>query len=309
MHNHSHGHDHGHDQGDAGRRALRWALLLNGGFLFIEGGVGLVTGSLALLSDAVHMLSDVGALALALGAATLATRGAGAARTFGLRRAEVLGGFLNGITQLAACGYIIWEALARLQQGPPDVPGWPILVVGAIGLAINLGSAWALYKAARNNLNIRGALIHMLADALGSVGAIVAAGLVIAGIPAADPAVSLLIAALVLAGTWGLLRDTGRVLLQLPPAGLNVAALTELLLADPGVASVHDVHAWTLDGQDPIVSVHVQLRELSTGEEVRARLTAALREELRIQHLTIQLEEAGADCVSGDCGVTGVRGE
>ena len=298
MHNHTH-------HGGSGERALRLALLLNGAFLLIEASAGFLTGSLALLSDAVHMLSDVGALLLALLAAKLATWGSTRARTFGLRRAEALGGFLNGLTQLGACIYIAMEAIERLQAGPPDVPGWPILLVGIVGLAINLGSAWALYRAGGNNLNIRGALIHMMADALGSLGAIVAAGLVLSGIPAADALVSLLIAALVLLGTWGLLRDTARVLLQLPPAGFDVQLLTDTLLADQAVASVHDVHVWTLDGHHPIVTAHALLTEAVDTEPIRQRLGDALEEGLDIHHLTLQLEKPGSTCDTQHCGLSG----
>ena len=305
-HNHSHGHSHGHGHtGDiSGQRALLWSLLLNGVFLLLELGVGVWSGSLALLSDAAHMLSDVGALLLALAAGRLALVGASAARTFGLRRAEVLGGFLNGLTQVVACAYITWEAIARLLSGPPEVPGLPILLVGGAGLLINLGSAWMLYRADRGNINIRGALIHMLADALGSVGAMIAAGLVLAGIPAADPVVSLLLAALVLWGTWGLLRDAGRVLLELPPPWLDVQALCDLLAADPDVRSVHDVHVWSLDGQSPLVTGHIVVDDLLQGEAARARLGAQLRQRFSVQHLTLQVETAasGHPCPSGDCG-------
>lgn len=305
MHDHSHQHDHPHP--GSGARALRWALLLNGSFLIVEATAGALTGSLALLSDAVHMLSDVGALMLALLAAKLAEWGVSQARTFGFKRAEVLGGFLNALTQLGACVYIVYEAIGRLQGGPPEVPGWPILAVGVIGLGINLGSAWALYRAGGDNLNIRGALVHMLADALGSVGAIVAAGLVLVGFPAADALVSLLIAGLVLWGTWGLLRDSTRVLLQLPPPGFDVQGLTDLLLADSEVRSVHDVHVWTLDGHKPIVSAHASLTSPVSGESVRNRLSLALQEQLQVHHLTLQLESPGVQCASVDCGLSGGR--
>lgn len=304
MHSHEHHHHH-HHGADAGQQALVWSLVLNGSFLLIEAGVGWVTNSLALLSDAVHMLSDVGALLLALAAARLATRGADAARTFGLKRAEVLGGFLNGLTQLLACAYIIWEAFDRMRAGPPDVPGWPILAVGVIGLLINLGSAWALYRAGSDSLNIRGALLHMLADALGSVGAIAAAGFVLAGFPLADPLMSLLIAGLVLWGTWGLLRDTGRVLLQLPPQGLDVKQVVSLMLAEPGVESVHDLHVWTLDGTAPIVTAHLRVQGLAQGQALQQRLAHTLHHELGVEHLTIQLEVDEQDCAQHDCGASG----
>ena len=153
MHDHHH-HEHASGTRDRGRRALVWALALNGGFLVIEGGVGLMTNSLALLSDAAHMLSDVATLVMALVATKLAQREPLPHQTFGLLRAEVMGAFLNGIALLAACTWILVEALERVAE-PPQVPGLPMFVVGAIGLAINLGSAWGLWRSGHHNLNIR----------------------------------------------------------------------------------------------------------------------------------------------------------
>lgn len=303
-HDHSHGHSHTHHQGsgEGARRALTLALVLNGGFLLVEAGVGFYTNSLALLSDAAHMLSDVGALTLALVAAWLAGRPTHSSRTFGMRRAEVVGGFINGLTLLAACAYITWEAVERLRAGPPQVPGLPVLIVGAIGLAINLGSAWALARADRGNLNIRGALIHMLADALGSVGAMIAALLVMAGYPAADPIVSVFIAALVLWGTWGLLRDTTRVLLQFPPPGFDVAGMCHSLMALDGVASVHDAHVWTLDGRSAIVSAHVIADPGADLEAVRALAVRCLEVSFHVPHATLQVESSDAPlCAVAAC--------
>ena len=197
--------------------------MLNGGYLIVEAVAGWMSGSLALLSDAAHMLSDVGALALAWGASQLAATVARREHTFGLRRAEIVGAFVNALTLLAACGWIAFEAIQRLIEGPPEVGGLAVLVVAIIGLFVNLGSAWVLHRSDPHNLGVRGALMHMLADALGSVGAIVAALFLMAGVAAADPIVSLAIAGLILAGTWGLLRDSGRVLLQFPPPGASVA--------------------------------------------------------------------------------------
>lgn len=283
------------------RRALALSLGLNAAFLLIEAGVGFSTGSLALLSDAAHMLSDVGALVLALGATWLAARPADRALTFGFRRAEVMGGFINGIALLGACAGIAWEAVGRL-HAPPQVPGLPVLIVGFGGLLINLGSAWVLARADRGDLNIRGALIHMLADALGSVGAMIAAVLMMAGYPAADAIVSLLIAGLVLWGTWGLLRDSSRVLLQFPPAGFDVGAMCVALAGIQGVESVHDAHVWTLDGRSAIVSAHVVARPGADLETVRACAVAWLEEHFSVRHATLQVEGAQAPpCHVADC--------
>mgnify|MGYP002635163250 CR=1 FL=1 len=284
-HGHDHGHSHSHAHGDGGQRALTWALILNGGFLFIEGGVGWWTNSLALLSDAAHMLSDVAALIMALAAARLARRKPERHQTFGLVRAEVLGAFLNGLALLAACAWIVWEALHRLGS-PPEVPGLPMLLVGGVGLAINLGSAWALWKDGGQNMNVRGALVHMLADALGSAGAMVAAGLVMAGIWIADPVVSLLIALMVLYGAWGVLRDSGRVLLQLPPPGTDLDAMKQDLGQVEGVCCVHDLHVWTLDGTAPIVTAHL----VANGPGVQERARTMLKDRFSVQHATLQVE-------------------
>ncbi len=308
-HGHGHGHGHSHDADDCHgfhvdpsrdalvRRALLGSLLLNGMFLVVEAVVGWWSGSLALLSDAAHMLSDVGALVLALGAAHLAGRAASEGRSFGFRRAEPLGAFVNGLTLLVACAWILWEAVERLREGVPEVAGMAVLVVGIIGLAINLGSAWMLARSDRDNLNVRGALMHMLADALGSVGAIVAALFVLAGKPLADPLVSLLIAALVLYGTFHILRDSTVVLLQFAPPGVDIKALRERVLGVPGVVGLHDLHIWTLDGRRAVLSAHIQVDDPASLDEVRERATEELAA-LGIHHVTLQIERDGC---SGGC--------
>jgi cobalt-zinc-cadmium efflux system protein len=297
-----HGHHHHHTHGGDPRGALMWALALNGGFFFIELGIGLWSNSLALLSDAAHMASDVGALTLALGAAQLARRPALEHQTFGLKRAEVLGGFVNALFMLLAVAWIVWEAVDRLRFAPPDVPGIPILVAGVIGLAINLGSAWFLYRSsAHNDLNVRGALVHMLGDALGSVGAIGAAIFVLFGFPAADALISLGIAGLVLWVTVGLLKDSGRILFQLPPVGLSVQELQSVLGETEGVLGVHDVHVWTLDGNEPIVTAHLVTE--SDMDVVRCLASKRLQEILGVDHATLQVEHQDV-CHNGPCHLT-----
>ena len=300
---HHHGHHH-HHHGDA-RGALTVALVLNAAFLVAEAAAGFWTGSLALLSDAAHMLSDVGALVLALAAAQLARRAADATMTFGLARAEVLGAFLNGLFLLAACGWIAFEAVGRLMaEAPPEIPGLPVLVIGGLGLAINLGSAVALWRSDRENLNVRGALAHMLADALGSVGAMVAALLLMAGMPAADAVISMLVAGLVAVSGVQLLRDAGRVLLQLPPAELDVGEVRDALTSVTGVCEVHDLHAWSLDGSHTIVSAHLVLAE-AVDAEVACREAHERLAKLGIEHSTLQ-PERGHPCAVAGCGVSKV---
>lgn len=275
--------------------------MFNGIFLVIELFVGWWSGSLALLSDGAHMVSDVGALVLALGAAQLATRRPSTAMTYGLGRAEVLGAFLNGLLLVAACVWIVVEAVERLVHGAPQVPGVAVFATGFVGLVINLASAWYLHRSDDDGMNTRGALLHMLGDALGSVAAMVSAGFLLVGVPAADPVASLVVAALVAVGAWSLLRDAGTVLLELPPPGLDVDGVRDALLALDGVAEVHDLHAWTLDGRTPIVSAHLVLGQDAPFEEVCRDAHRLLHDRFEVEHATVQ-PERGQGCHT-DCGV------
>ena len=297
---------HHHDRGGSSRRrtdaaairALWWALILNGGFLVVEAVVGVLFGSLALLSDAVHMVNDVAALALALGVAWLARRPARPAATFGYGRVEVLGAMVSGVALLFACAWIFIEAIERLGQGAPPVLGGPILLVGIIGLLVNLGSAWHLMRAGSMSLNIRGAVLHMLMDAAGSVGAIVAAVFVMLGMPSADAIISLLTGLLVLWAGWSLVRDGGRVLLQSAPAHLEPRVVRDRLMAEDEVRDVHDLHLWSLDGETLILSAHVVVDE-PDGREPQ-RLAKVLQDELSIDHSTLQIERS-MECPGSPC--------
>lgn len=288
-----HGHHHGPDDpySDAGRRALKWSLILNGGFLLIEAGVGWWSGSLALLSDAGHMVGDVSALMLAYVVAGLARRPSTPTRTFGLTRAEALGAFVNGVALLVVVGFIVAEAIERMLGGPPDVPGLPVLIVGAVGLAINLGSAWALWRSASGDINVQGALAHMLADALGSLGAMIAAALIlIFGWQWADPVVSVLVAALVLWGAVRVVVSATRVLLDFAPADMDAERIESTLRAVEGVAAVHDIHVWGQAGARVMVTAHLVPTVDAAPFEVLHRAEARLREDLGVAHSTLQLE-------------------
>ncbi|MCA9638629.1 MAG: cation transporter, partial [Myxococcales bacterium] len=245
-------------QGDRVRRALRLSLALNGGFMVVELGVGFYAGSLALLSDAAHMFSDTAALLLALVVAELARRPASPRRTFGLLRAEVLGAFTNALLLLGACALIVFHAVDHLVGETPPFPAVPVLVVAVIGLFVNLGSAWVLARADRHNLNVRAALAHMLADALGSVGAMIAAALILGfGWQWADPVVSLFVAALVLWGAWKVVAASTRVLLDFAPSALDAARVQRALEALDGVETVHHVHVWGPGDTRALVTAHV----------------------------------------------------
>ena len=298
------GHAHAHATGTASarvRRALRWALVFNGVFLLVEAGVGFWTGSLALLSDAAHMVSDVSALALALLVAELARRPASSGRTFGLVRAEVLGAFVNALLLGAACLLLGSQAIGRLLTGHSEFHAGPVLVVGVIGLLINLGSAWMLARSDRDNLNVRGALAHMLADALGSLGAILAAVLASAfDLHAADPVLSLLICGLILFGTWSVLRDSTRVLLDFVPRDLPQERVEEALRGLPGVQAVHELHLWST-GSQTMLTTHLVPDPGVDPTELLARAEHALRVLLRIQPTTIQIDAPAADFEQKAC--------
>jgi cobalt-zinc-cadmium efflux system protein len=292
------GHAHAHTTGSSGarvRRALRWSLVLNGVFLIVEAGVGFWSGSLALLSDAAHMVSDVSALALALVVAELARRPASSGRTFGLVRAEVLGAFVNALLLGGACVLLASHSIQRLYTGATEFHAHPVLIVGVLGLLINLGSAWMLARSDRDNLNVRGALAHMLADALGSVGAILAALLAsVFDMHAADPVLGLLICALILFGTWGVLRDSTRVLLDFVPDNLPQDRVEAALRAIRGVRTIHELHLWST-GSRTILTAHLVPEVGADAPALLAEAEHVLRGHLGIHHTTIQIDPAGAE--------------
>lgn len=284
---HGHGCDHGHDHGGLGvhvhappgmepKTALWVSLGLVGSYLMVQVVVGWITGSLAILSDAAHSVSDVSALVVALLAAHLSRQPAEAG-TWGWGRAEVLGGFINGLGLLVAVGFILVEAVERLIEGVPEVPAFPVFAVASVGLTINLIGAWFLWRAREGNLNVQAALLHMLADALGSVGAMVAAGFLWMGFAVADVGVSLFIAGLVSMGAFRILRESGRILMEFPPRGVDVGALHRFLDGDAQVQTVDDLRVWSVDGRTPMLLVRVQLQE-GDREEVGRRLKTGLVE-------------------------------
>lgn len=282
------------------------SLVLNGTFLVIEAVAGFLTGSLALISDATHMLSDVAALSLALLASRLALRPATHSTTFGLRRAEVLGAFVNAVGLLVACMFIFNEAVARLTAGTPPLAGGAMIAVAFAGLIVNLGSAWLLHRSDEgDNLNVRGALIHMLADALGSVGALIAGVLIMVyGWTAADAIASFVIGLLVLWGAWLLLRDSARVLLEFAPKGLERNVIEHALLEVDGVDRVHDLHVWMLGGGEALVAVHLVPSMDAAPFEVLQSAQSMLRSKLGVAHTTVQIEPAdGPPCHQECCPV------
>jgi cobalt-zinc-cadmium efflux system protein len=252
---------------------------------------GLLTGSLALLADAGHLASDVGAIAIGLLAARLAGVAPTPARTFGLQRTEVLGALANGVLLLVVSVLIVVEALTRLGD-PPGVDGTGVLALGLVGLAGNVAATWVLAAGEREDINLEGVLRHSAGDALSSVGVVVAGALVLLfGWDAADPVASLLIATLIAAGSWRLLKEPVDVLLESAPAGTDVRAVGAAMAAEPQVVEVHDLHVWTVTSGFPALSAHVLVERGSSRDRVLARIEHMLGERFDIHHTTLQVVE------------------
>jgi cobalt-zinc-cadmium efflux system protein len=262
-----------------------------------EVAVGLTASSLALLSDAAHMLTDAGALALALLALRLASRPAGGQFTFGLRRAEILSAQLNGATLVGLGMLIVIEGVRRLVD-PPDVQGLAVLVVALAGVVVNLAATRVLAGADRSSLNVEGAFQHILTDLFAFAATAVAGAVVIAtGFTRADGIAALLVAALMLRAGYGLLRDSGRVLLEASPRGLDPGQVGQALAAEPHVVEVHDLHLWEVSSGFPSLSAHVLVGRECDCQAHRRRLATMLEDRFGIEHSTLQVEHVGDEGV------------
>lgn len=291
---HGHGHAHGHAHGS--QRRLAVVLVLVAGYMVAEAVGGWIAGSLALLADAGHMLSDVGALALALFAAWIGRRPANARRTYGYHRTEILAALANASTLIAISLFIFVEAFQRLND-PQPVQGALVMWIAVGGLAVNLIGMWVLHGGRGENLNVRGAWLHMLTDALGSVGAIAGGAAVWAfGWFWADPAVSVLIGALVIYASWGLLKESVSVLLEGTPTHIDLDEVRAAMLQVDDVEAVHDLHVWTITSGMEAMSGHVivgERHERRPSSDILADLHRLLHDRFGLHHLTIQLEPRG----------------
>ncbi|MGN6752267.1 MAG: cation diffusion facilitator family transporter [Intrasporangium sp.] len=291
------GHDHQHGVSiDANRRHLWVALFLLLGFMVAEVAAAVVSGSLALLSDAGHMLSDVGAIAAALWAMRLAARPARGKWTFGWKRAEIISAAGNGITLLVVAGVLAVEAVRRLVQ-PPEVEGGVVLVVALVGVVVNIVAAWVLARANRSSLNIEGAYQHILTDLYGFIGTVVAGAVILfTGWTRADSIATLVVVALMLRAAYALLRDSGRVLLEAAPEGMDLAEVRRHLLEPQHVLDVHDLHVWTVTNGLPTLSCHVVIDDSCFRDGHAPALLDQLQECLQghfdVEHSTFQLEPA-----------------
>jgi cobalt-zinc-cadmium efflux system protein len=289
---HSHEHPHERTRGES-RRALTLVLALTATFTAAEVVGGLLTGSLALLADAGHMLSDNLSLGIALLAAWLAGRPATPEKSFGYKRAEILAALANGVTLVAISIWIFVEAYSRLREPPEILGGW-MLAIAAIGLLVNAAGALILSRAASESLNVQGALRHVVADALGSVGVMVAALVVIiTGWRYADPLVSVAIGALILASSWSLLRESTNILLEATPRGIDAEEVGRRMAGAEGVVEVHDLHIWTITSGFPALSAHVLVGQSEDCHARRRYLEDLVAREYGISHTTLQVDHVG----------------
>ena len=299
-HSHSHG-DHGHAghshgvSADADVQKLAIALSLIVGFMCFEVIVGLVAESLALLSDAAHMLTDAAALGLSIVAIRLAARPAKGVMTYGLKRVEILSAQANGVSLLVLALLIVFEAVRRLVD-PPDVGGRLVLIVALVGIVVNLVATWTLAKANRQSLNVEGSFQHLLTDLYAFIATAIAGAVIIwTGFQRADAIASLLVAALMLRASYGLLRASGRVFLEAAPAGLDPDEIGRLLANQPSVRQVHDLHVWEISSGFPALTAHVLVAADSDCHATRGQLSLLLEEQFGITHTTLQVDHEHAD--------------
>jgi cobalt-zinc-cadmium efflux system protein len=283
-------HSHKHGLASDSRRRLSVVLVLTAIYMVAEVVGGLLTGSLALLADAGHMLTDVAALALALIAAWFGTRPATSRKTFGYHRLEILAALVNGVALVLISLLIFYEAYLRWSS-PPPVRGSVVMFVAAGGLIINLICAWILHSRHEVDLNLRGAWLHVISDALGSVGAIIAGAIMsIYGWYTADPLFSALIAVLIVWSSWQLIREATNVLLEGTPAHINLAAVEDAIMRTEGVDNVHDLHVWTITSGREALSAHVIHGYNVSQPELLKELRTKLLDRFGVDHLTIQME-------------------
>lgn len=288
------GHDHSHNHTPATfNQAFAVGITLNIAFVAIEAFYGWRVNSLALLADAGHNLSDVAGLVLAWGGALAGRVRPDARHTYGFKRGSVLAAFVNALLLLVAMGSLGWEAAARLRS-PEPTEGWVIIAVAGVGIVINTATALMFMRGRKDDLNIRGAFLHMAADALVSLGVVLGGALYLwQGWGWIDPVMSLAIAVVIVVGTWDLFKQSLHLLFDGVPAGVDLAGVRRLLLALPGVADVHDLHVWAMSTSDVALTAHLVLNDAQTdGAQLLHEAEHELHEHFEIRHVTLQLETA-----------------
>jgi cobalt-zinc-cadmium efflux system protein len=293
---HSHGPGHAHAPASFGK-AFAIGIALNVGFVAVEATYGVLANSVALLADAGHNLSDVLGLLVAWGASVLVKRAPTSRYTYGLKGSSILAALFNGVFLLVAAGAIAWEAIQRFGQ-PVPVAGTTVMIVATIGIAVNGITAWLFVAGAKGDINIKGAFLHMAADAAVSAG-VVLAGLAIlfTGWEWIDPVISLVIVAIIVWSTWGLLRDSVTMALAAVPPGIDPAAVGGHLRALPGVAALHDLHIWPMSTTETALTAHLVMPEGHPGDDFLMQTAADMNRKFGIGHTTLQVEtSANAYC-------------
>lgn len=290
-------HDH-HDHGSADfGRAFALGTTLNLAFVLVEGTAGVLADSVALLADAGHNLSDVLGLLIAWGGAELAKRAPSKRFTYGLRGSSILAALANAVLLFVAVGAILLEAVQRL-AAPAAVPGVTVMLVAGAGIVINLATALLFARGRRGDINVRGAFLHMAADAAVSAGVVVAGFIILkTGLTWIDPVTSLVIVAVIAIGTWGLLRDSVNMSLQAAPPGLDPDEIGSFLRGQDGVQEIHDLHVWPMSTTETALTVHLLVPGGYPGDAYTARVAAGLKDKFGIDHATIQIEtDAATPC-------------
>ena len=289
-------HNHHHAPPDY-NRAFAAGVALNVAFVVVEAVFGVLSDSLALLTDAGHNLSDVLGLLLAWGAAALARRQPSPRRTYGYSRATIIASLASGLLLIGAVGAIGWEAVNRLME-PAQPVGSTIMIVAAVGVVINTATALLFISGKDRDLNIRGAFLHMAADAAVSLGVVVSGALILFfGFTWVDPLISLVIAAVIFLSTWGLLRDSLNLAVDAVPRSVDPEAVRTYLSGLPGVNAVHDLHIWALSTTDTALTAHLVMDEFPVDDGFLNGISGVLMERFRINHPTIQLERSDSDVV------------
>jgi cobalt-zinc-cadmium efflux system protein len=289
VHAHPHAHDHSHAH-EVSKRRLTLVLSITAIFMIVELAGGLIANSLALVADAAHMLTDVGALGLSLFVLWFSRRPARPEKTYGYLRLEILAALINGVTLVVIAIAIFWQAYQRL-RAPEPVEGGLMLGVAIAGLLVNIVAARLLHSSAEHNLNLRGAYLHVIGDLIGSIGAIVAALLIIRmGFVLADPIISVIVGLLVLYSSWKLVHESVDVLLESVPAHIDLMEVRQAIDDIPGVGQVHDLHVWTVTSGMVCMSGHAVVQNPDQNQRVLQEIHAALRDRFGISHITVQLE-------------------
>jgi cobalt-zinc-cadmium efflux system protein len=298
-HSHSHDHTHGHAPANFDR-AFAIGILLNSVFVLVEAGFGLWSGSMALIADAGHNLSDVMSLLIAWMANWMARKPPSARYTYGYKSSSILAALANAGLLLVAIGAILFETVNRLFD-PAPVQGWTMVIVAGVGIVVNTATALLFVRGRKDDLNIRGAFLHMAADALVSVGVVVAGvAILLTGAWWIDPVTSLVIVAIIGVGTWGLLRDSVKLALLAVPDSIDEAAVRGYLAGMPGVAAVHDLHIWPMSTTETALTAHLVMPQGQPGDAFLHDIAHELDHRFGIGHATVQVETGAGECA--DCG-------